>query len=55
MVSEWTLGSDAAAGAVARVILHNVQIAVHKWSTASFAPYGMTGRQRQELDQPPPR
>lgn len=41
--------------AVARVILHNVQIAVHEWSTAAFAPYELTDRQRQELDQLPPR
>jgi hypothetical protein len=55
VVSESTLGPDAAAGAVARVILHNVQIAVHEWSTAAFAPYQMTDRRRQELDQLPPR
>ena len=34
VVPDQTLGPDAAPGADARVILHNVQIAMHEWSTA---------------------
>jgi hypothetical protein len=54
VVSESTLGRDAAAGAVARVSLHNLQISVHEWSTAAFAPYEITARQRRELEELPP-